>query len=74
MAPDPNGSGAFDFYGGVLFRVSQVVRQCTVNVLTGGSNPSLGANFYKLVADSQAGKATDSESVMPRFESWSPIQ
>ena len=51
-----------------------MVRQCTVNALTGGSNPSLGANLLNKLGDSQAGKATDSESVMPRFESWSPIQ
>ena len=51
-----------------------MVRQCTVNAPSGGSNPSLGANLFSNLGDSQAGKATDSELVMPRFESWSPIQ
>ena len=68
------GSGAFDFYGGFLFRVSQVVRQCTVNASTGGSNPSLGASLFAKLGDSQAGKAGDFESPMRWFESSHPIQ
>ena len=53
----------------VIFLNSSVVEQSAVNRSVVGSSPTSGA-----IGVSPSGKATDSDSVMRRFDSYYPCQ
>ncbi len=60
--------------------IAQLVEQSAVNRSVVGSSPTRGAIFYlrpngySFIGVSPSGKATDSDSVIQRFESFYPCQ